>query len=297
MAYDTKLEAIVAGVTYDIDTDSEFIHEANNGFGLPPVKRLTQKAPLQHGETDLGFVLQARTIDLTEWVLANTWATHFEERKSLMEIFKPSDEPILLRWTLGDEIGARQIDVYTVGGLTFPSTGIKGTSLKDVVRLTAPDPIFYDPVEKSVLHTLTGVSDLVFPITFPIQFAAAFVNEGAVIGYQGTWRTYPTLVFTGPGTNPIVQNLTTGRKIALNYALAEFEVVTVDLTPGYKSVTNDVGDNLIGTLTDDSDIGSFALLPSPEVSDGDNNVKFTITSGTPGETSLEMRWYDRFIGV
>jgi hypothetical protein len=58
-----------------------------------------------------------------------------------------------------------------------------------------------------------------------------------------------------------------------------------------------VSGNKIGTLTEDSDLGDFALEADPDVLDGDNDLKVTITSGSVGQTSVKIRWYDRFVGV
>lgn len=292
----TKLLAYVNGIPYDIDDDEYMVHEGNSGFGMVPVKRLRQKAPMQDGETDLGVVLQKRTVDLYLYALADTWAKHFTRRNTLLTIFRPSDDPVILEWQLanGDK---RRLDCYFVGEMLFNSHDFKGSNFPTVIRLEAPNPLFYDPTLKNLTAILEGSGSFEFPFTFPATFYSSLISKGATVTNAGTWRAFPIIEITGPGTNPVIENASTGKQISLTYAISGGEIVTIDLTPGAKTITNDSGDDLFGTLDTDSDLADFALEPDPEVDGGQNSLKLTITSGTPGTTQMAVKWHDRFVGV
>jgi hypothetical protein len=263
---------------------------------MAPVRRLSHEAPLQDGETDVGFRLLPRMLTYVFDVQAQSWETLWVLRGELLKVFKPGSDRIGMRYTFPDA-RVRQIDCVFADQMSMPLASGEGFSESVAVVLRAPDPTFYDPTEKFTLQQLTGQTQLVFPITFPIQFAGGFINQPFDIGYVGTWRTFPTIEITGPGTNPIIQNLTTGKKLALTYAVASGEVVTINLGVGQKSVVSSINGDKIGTLTDDSDLGDFALLAAPEAVGGTNSMKVTITSGSVGQTSVKIRWYDRFVGV
>ena len=95
---------------------------------------------------------------------------------------------------------------------------------------------------------------------------------------------------------PIVENLTTEEKLELKYAIAAGEVVTIDTTPGVKTVTNGAGDNLLGYLSSDSDLGTFHLDPSPLAPLGVNRIYFSgINLGGVGQARIE--WNNRYLGV
>jgi hypothetical protein len=78
---------------------------------MPPIRRLSEQGPVQHGDTDLGFRLDARLFALTLRTAQNqTIAQLYDNRKQIINIFKPlSGLPVQLRYILpnGD---IRQID-------------------------------------------------------------------------------------------------------------------------------------------------------------------------------------------
>jgi len=121
---------------------------------------------------------------------------------------------------------------------------------------------------------------------------------------------YPVIIIGGPLTSPVVENLTTGERIALTanggLALAAGEFVTVDLSGGSrrdaKTLRNQDGSSVSQYLSTDSDLASFhlayagELLASGDYSDGNNLIRVT-GSDANLLTLVELRYYDRYEGI
>ena len=116
------------------------------------------------------------------------------------------------------------------------------------------------------------------------------------ITYTGTWKSYPTLTLTGPYTNAVISNLTTGVSIFLSVAIAAGESRILDLTPGSQSLVDGNGDDAFGDLGPTSNLVDFNLRPDPEVSGGIQTIQ-AILYGASGAAGFTISYYDRFIGI
>ena len=58
------LEILRGGNALVITDMDRYVLEDYDGFGMPPSHRLTERGPLQHGETDLGYLLDPRLIQI-----------------------------------------------------------------------------------------------------------------------------------------------------------------------------------------------------------------------------------------
>lgn len=285
------------GTYYDLSGALAYL-ESDDGFGLPGVTRVTDRGPLQNGVTDLGFRLQPRNVNLVlvkPEACPNSWRAL---RQRFLEAFKPSDSPLNLRWEFGDG-SRRQIDMHFTGGLSLPWTvGDRvRPSLRDVVKLYAPDPTWYDPSENSATWTLAIQDELSFPASFPVSFGGDVIAESVDVTYPGTWLTFPLVIFTGPIVAPKITNITTGEKLELSYTVSAGESVTIDTRYGYKTVRNNSGVNLISYLSSDSDLATFHIAADPEAADGVNTLFASGAEAVFGQTSIRVEWNDRYIGI
>lgn len=295
----TKLEVIVGANTYNLSDRNEFMLLGDEGFGMAPVTRKTVKGPSQDGETDVGFNLESRVLAITIGAFSSSHDDYYNRRARLLRIFAPRLDPFIIKRTLPDGT-VRQIDCFFAGQMTYPSRLQRGFMQQDAVALRAPDPTFYDPVPLTIEGVVSSAGALEFPISFPISFASSVLNEGINVYYIGSWKSYPTIVLTGPMQNPVITNTTVDLKIELEHDLIAAEEVTIELTPGYKRVYDNGTPslNLIGTVSEDSDLSEFHLAPS---SDGDISYTNAITllagGMTPGTSKIELEYYRRFVGL
>lgn len=300
------LSVIVAGTEFQLDGGAtlsgtgRIYWQAEQGVGLAPLQRLVHRAPRQHGDTDVGRRLEPREFREIWLVIADTWADMYDSRDFLLNIFKPLESIVVtFKWLLpnGKE---RRLDTFALGGLTMDQRVQDGPFQLDIVLdLRADDPTIYDPVLKTAIFRTAAISNLSFPVAFPVGFGSSIVNQGQTINYPGSWISFPIIKFTGPLDSPKIENtaLSPVEKLQIDASIPIGETWTIDLTPLKKTVTVDgTGVNKIGTLSDDSDLGTFRFEVDPVVVDGDNVFQVT-AGGSDVNSKVELRWTERYVGL
>jgi Phage tail protein len=294
----TTLTATVGGTTYVLhDVSTSLAWVGDDGWGMAPTRRITDRGPLQHGDSDIDFRLEPRLGMLKLLARASSASAHWDVRATLLRIFRPSNTAIKLLWGL-DNGAQRQIDVHYAGDLTFPSDARLGFNQTAVVQLRASDPTYYDPTVQSVPFGVGGGSGgFVVPVVVPVAIGSSTVNQTQVITYPGTFLSLPIVTIVGPITNPVVTNQSTGEKLDFTgITITAGHSYTIDCRNGYKTVLYDDGTNKIADLTDDSDLQTFHLDPDPDTPGGQNTIKVTGT-GANTATAINIVYYVRYVGI
>ncbi len=133
-----------------------------------------------------------------------------------------------------------------------------------------------------------------------ITLGSATLSEGFVINYLGTWNSFPTIDVTGPWDNFTITNSATLETLDLGYNIGSGETVTFNLGYGVKSVINQNGTNLIGSLATDSDLATFHLTPDAEITTGlADGINPMSVSGNnlDANSNLVVSWFTRYIGI
>jgi hypothetical protein len=267
---------------------------AFDGLGASPVHRLTQRGPLQDGETDVGYRLDPRTIVLAGH-MHGSYTTLNQNRAALLGFCRPgaSSVPLKLRWTTPDGT-QRQIDVHAVGELGLPSNDWKVFHHRFAIQLKAPDPTFYDPEGGSLQFAQTGGGTAMpFPLLFPMTLGASTLNvtEAVTLSGDNAWDTYPIIYATGPVTGLVLTYNTTGDVLDFTgYTIGALDTYTIDLRYGAKTVVDAAGANQVSKLTTASNLATWRLVP------GVNSISATGTS-ISAATSILVQYNQRFIGV
>lgn len=266
-----------------------------DGFGMPPLRRLSERGPLQDGDTDIGFRLDPRIIRMQVHLYGLTNQGLHERREALLNALRPgaSSDPIKLRYTYPGGL-TRQIDVHASGGMTFNGANRLRANMPEVIELRAADPTWYDPNGASVQFAQTGGGTAMpMPVLFPLTFGASSLDVTQLVNLAGdnAWVTYPIIYATGPVTNLVLTNTTTGKKLDFTGSTIGTGVTyTIDTRYGRKTVIDSSAVNRISQLTADSDIAGWALQP------GNNSLRATGTS-VNNATSIVIQYNQRFIGV
>ena len=288
----TTLELIRGSTTLDISDELNFVHEANDGFGMPPLHRLTERGPLQHGVTDRGFRLDPRVVQLVIPMLAD-WDSHYTRRAQLLDVLNPVyNQVIHLRFTLPDG-SIRQLDCHAAKGPLFATADqiAGGASMRAGFALTVPDPAWYDPERLSLVFAGVGGSGFVIPMLVPVTFGTSVFDFGQTLDYPGDWLEYPEIEITGPLDDLVIDNLTTGETLDFTgLALAAGALRIVDLRYGYKTVVDGSGVNKLADLTSDSDLATWHLEP------GENAIQAAGDNATAA-SRVVIRYYLRYLGV
>ncbi len=295
------------GTSYAMNTPHQFGRWviSDSGKGTPPIDYIVQRGPFQDGATVKDFFLGPRVIQMLIRQEFRDRLDWWDGRAALLDILRPNRqtvatgvEPFLLEWCLPDGT-RRRISVFIAEGPRFEPRQLRvwdEHAFQEVLRFIAHDPLFFDPTEVSVAFSLGLGSDLVFPITFPIQFGSGIVSDSVSVTYTGTWETFPIIEIAGPLENPIITNTTTDEKLEFTIDIPAGRTVTIDLTYGNKSVVDDLGTNLIGKLSADSDLATFHIAPVPEAPGGVNVITLTGLNPT-GSTSVILKYFTRFFGI
>lgn len=151
-----NLQAIQGSTTVSLTDGNPFSLLSARGMGGAPVRRVTQQGPAQDGDTDKGYRLQPREIELAIGFKASTDAALDAHRDTLMGVFRPlTGTPVNLRATRDDD-EIRQIDCHTIGEIRIDllPEHRPGHYHRATVRLRAPDPAYYELAPGTV--TVTG---------------------------------------------------------------------------------------------------------------------------------------------
>jgi hypothetical protein len=263
-----------------------------DGFGMPIVRRLTQRGPLQNGDTDVGFRLDPRVLRLLVLAYAGDDAAIIAARAALIGLLKPGSDVVSLRWTY-DGV-SRQIDTHYAGGMTLPSLDWKLQHHRMGFELRAADPTWYDPEGTTVGFAQTGGgTGMPMPFVFPMTLGASDldVTQAIDLNHANSWNTYPTITVTGPVTNLVITNGATEDKIDFTgFTIGAGVTYTIDLRYGYKTVVDHLGANQISKLSTDSDLATWGLIA------GENSIGVVGTSITSA-TLISFQFNERFIGV
>lgn len=269
-----------------------------SGLAMPRLEHRTSRSPFQHGETLLGTVLRPRMVQIVMHLRGCDRPQMWALRTQMLELMNPllGVFKFQILFDDGNIFELRNV-VFDAGFTAGTIRQIQPETQGLAFRLIAYDPVWYSPLEGVEASSAELEPWLVFPMAFSIMFDVADALSEIVNAINsGNWISHPSIIFSGPMEGPIVENLTTGEKLELNYAIAVGEVVTIDTTPGVKTVTNNSGDNLLGYLSSDSDLGTFHLDPSPLAPLGVNRIYFSgINLGGVGQARIE--WYNRYLGV
>lgn len=246
------------------------------GRFMPPIRRNEETVPLQPGARLRNAVHDVREVLLT---LILTGASESALRASLRALtaaFDPSRGDGKLRVTAPDSV-QRELTCRYSGGLELSERlgSDSGPGWQEVPALfRAVDPYWYDA--SSTVQTFTsGAPQTFFPIP-PVRLSSSTVFSSTAVDNSGDVSTWPVWTVTGPGTNLVLRNLTTGKSLALTYTLAAGETLTIDTRRGAKTVVSGAGVNL------------YPHLASPpqlwELQRGSNIVQVELSSVTPSSS-------------
>lgn len=291
-----SLSAIVNGTSYSLDNMTYCRWMSHDGFGMSPMHRLSERGPLQHGETDRGYRLDPRMINLVFAIIKSSEFDVEQARLDLLSIFKPSVNPIILEYI--SNTGTYRIDCHYIGGMPMPSSDKHGLGQLVTVQLKADDPTWYNPVADNYVFGLGGGADTMeVPTVIPMTIGASTIDVSTVVTNEGTVSAYPTIRITGPIHDCVITNNSTGEKLDFTGdTIAASHYYDIDLRYGYKTITDNHGVNQIAALTSDSDLVSFHLGCAPDVVNGQNSITVTGSTATL-ETSISMVWIERYIGI
>jgi hypothetical protein len=282
-----NIDWIVDNTTYSLTDRTNFYHLKYDGFAHAPLHRLSERGPLQNGDTDRGYRLDPRIVTLKLGIFGTSETDFYSKRNTLNTIFMASDTAGELLFSYGSV--ERQLDCYCIE----IAPGDRNHLWQEfVISLKANDPTWYDPTQIVTYFYVSGGSEkMEVPTVIPMTIGGSTVNQNEVITNGGDYEAFPTIRIDGPITGPTITNDDTGDTLDFTgTTINAGDWLDIDCRYGYKTVEDQDSANQISTLTDESDIATFSL------GSGSNSITVTGTSATEA-TQVTIRYYERYIGV
>ena len=287
------LSVILAGVETQTNTLAALV--AHDGWGPAPQHIISQRGPMQHGETYEDYRLDPRYGLLIFRLRTSNMDAMFTARKTMSNVFLPRVR-LTLKFTM--PYGTRQIDGYALPA-EMPWRVEEWGAQKISYTIYCPDPSFYDPAGVGLSFNLGGGGGAgVVPMVVPMTVGTSTLNTSNVVAYAGDLDSYPGLIrITGPITNCVITNALTGDKLDFTgVTIAPANYYDIDCRYGYKTVTDAAGVN-ITTLTSDSDLATFRFLAAVDGSGVRNNAISVTGSSVTAATNVELNYLSRYNGL
>ena len=284
----------VNGTTFNLngyDATSGLIYNylGDQGFGLAPLHRITQRGPMQQGDTDVDFRLDPRILQIPLFVNTTSIDDYYTARGRLLAVFSPSNTTG--RITVTTSTFVRTIDVKVLGGLSFDTDPKVGYGLRAVIQLRADDPTWYDATPHSIAGSagIAGTATA-YPVIYPRTYGTANINATTSFTYDGTWLAYPVITALGPITGLVITNNTTGQVISTAGSISAGRTFTYDLRYGKKTVYDDLGVNQIATVSASSNLATWAIVV------GTNSISIA-ASASASPAAVSIVYNTRFVGI
>lgn len=156
-----------------------------------------------------------------------------------------------------------------------------------VLHFVTEQPYWQDASDTVQSWTLLSSLATFFPF-FPLRLSGSEVFADATVTNDGNVEAWPVWTIGGPGSSPILRNLTTGDMLSLPVTLLAGESVTIDTRPGAKTVTKQDGTSLFGSLASPP-----ALWP---LAQGSNSIRIEM-SGATSVSSVTLTWRRRWLSA
>jgi hypothetical protein len=291
-----SIGVIVEGYETIFDNAADGYITGTDGFGMPPLERFAERGAQQHGETDLGYRLQARRLTMVIEKPVSSVDQMYAARDRILKTFLPSSTITVFT---RDGSRERRIDTVLDSAIPLPMDANWNVQKVAVVLKSIGVPAWYDGEAQSLTVDAGGNSNTTtIPMAIPTHVGSTNANTSQTLNYYGTWIEYPRVKITGPITNPKVVNNTTGEKLDFTgYTLAAGHSIEINTAYGKKTVLLDGVTNLLDKLTAESNLATFHLEPPSVNADfRENTINFTGTTITSA-TKLEIFYNNRYLGT
>lgn len=286
-------------VVHAFDLTNDIIAGQSQDTGMPPTRRVAVQVPGRSGSFVLDRDYAERLLALEATIVSSAAAQGVEEAiADWAQRFNVLRGGGRLRRTRADGITKRVLFCdYDDGFGIDQSASIWAEGVQQAVLMFyAGDPFWYDDDETVVVFAAGGVLTAFFPIPNPttgsfVTLTASEVFAQQVITNDGSAEVYPVWTIGGPASAIVLENLTTGERMAFTAAggvtLLAGESITIDTRPGYTRVEHSDGTNLAPYLSDDSTLWPLAA--------GDNDVSVEMSGTAIGVSSARLGYYRRWV--
>lgn len=257
----------------------------SGAYGLP-MTMVSSVVPGFPGDREEYVQVNPGDVRLPLYVFGDDEAAVDNARRVILEATRPQRGYGILRHVANDGV-TRDLFCREMGRLrdiVGRSPGLLRTSL----MFRAADPYWYDTDFTIITLSPSGLLNFFGSPFLPIKLSAGGISSGFTVQNQGQADTWPQWVITGPGTNPVLTNSTTGEVLTIAITLTAGQVLTIDTNPDVLSVTREDGSNQWATISSASVLWALKT--------GANAIALAMT-GTTTASSLQLMYKNRWEGV
>ena len=275
-------------VWLDADSNSTTlkVERQTQGRFAPPTRFVTDTSPTQPGSLVRSTRHESRRLVVPIVVQGATSSELRTNIRNLNYALDPVRGSGQLKVT-GPDGTTRIVNAYLEDGMGLEeslNSTVGRTWQRASLQFFCEEPYWLDEVTTSSSVAYNTTTATFFPF-FPLRLSSSTVFGATTIDNDGDVQTWPRWTITGPGSAIYLKNLTSGKTLYLNTTLTAGEIVTIDTTPGVRSVTKNDGTNLFQYLSTTSSL--WPLLR------GSNSIQLEMSSATTNSAiaySYERRW-------
>ena len=261
------------------------------GAFMPPVRFSEDTIPYSHGMRVKSATFGPRELDLPLYLSGPSEDALRLAIRAFLSKLDPIGDDGRLRVTRPDGTARELYCRYSRGGELVEDTRNYGiTSCRTILTFRAAnDPLWYDTTPVS-LTFVAGTAVAFFPGTPFLLSPSAIFSSPFDVNNIGDAETWPIITLTGPGSNIVLRNLTSGEKLEFlsSFALTAGQTLTIDTREGKRTVTRNDGTKHYDKLTVDS-----TMWP---VYKGINSLQLDMTATTVA-SSLTLTYFKRYFSV
>lgn len=258
--------------------------------GLEPVVRKTTKnRPQRHGITVGRGRLGAMTPTFHgTFIHTGPAAQETMRRRLLATLYDLTDQWGTLTWTPSDGSPQRALDVQLLEKPDISGGIIKSFSFMLVAQRPFIRSAALNSAYTSYLSDPLG-GGLTFPFTFPLDFVDPGSSGAGTFTNSGDNGAYPVIVVSGPLTNMLVRNYTTGQQIrTVGSALSSSETAVIDMWEETIYRNGDSSTPMTQYL-DTVQSEFWEMIP------GDNLIGISGSAPDPLVTRARVDWWDSYV--
>lgn len=225
------------------------------GLWVPEFELSVDQRPFDVGGDLKRANARDRVVDFPLYIMGTTELQIHERTRALIRWINAVDGDSYLKVTAPDGAERRLKCRGTVEVSESQDARFTKNGQMVVATLTCPNPYWEDaePVEAEYTSGGSTVTWFGHP-WFPLRLSSSTVIDTPIIDNDGDIETYPQWTITGPGANPTLRNLTTGKVLALSTTIAAGRQVLIDTGGGAKSISDGLGSNLYGDRSAESSL-------------------------------------------
>ena len=257
------------------------------GAYMPPFRVVEEVVPEQAGTRLRMCLADAREVDLPVQIRGADAHSIRTSLRGFMRSMNPldGDGTLKVQGPGGDvrELTCRLIDGLT-GDESQDNQGV--TFLNAVLVFRAVDPYWYASSASVADYTVSTPATF-FPF-FPMRLSSGTIFADTSVANGGDVEAWPVWTIQGPGSDPVLRNLTTGKIISMTHTVGGGETVTIDTRVGTKTVTGNDGTNLFNTMSSTSSLWSLGK--------GTTSIRLEMTDAT-ADSYVRLSYTPRYLGV